>query len=225
MTYSTIESNGRMSRKTLSTQIDRLDGILDGLSEALSQSVAMAVKDAVSSVVREAVEAAVKEVLNSPDLLKAALAQHTPSVVQAQPTTPKTKHRSLWETLKTGWTWLREQVTEKAGQVKKSLGVAWTWCLEKLGQGCYWMNARWNGFATGCLSLLSNLVAIGQRLWQFRRTTMFALSIGTLSGVVSYLAGPFICAILCGLGGAALSVAGMILLPLWHMLVADGNEA
>ena len=153
MSNTTINTNGRMHRKTLSTQIDRLDGILDGLSEALSESVAVAVKEAVSTVVREAVEAAVKEVLSSPDLLKAALAQHTPPVVQAQPTAPKTKHRSLWESLKNGWNWLREQTTEKAGQVKKGLGVAWTWCLEKLGQGCHSMNAGWKVWPPACLSL------------------------------------------------------------------------
>jgi len=125
MTYSTIESNGRMSRKTLSTQIDRLDGILDGLREALSQSVAMAVKEAVSSVVREAVEAAVKEVLSNPALLKAALAHHTQPAAQTQPATQKVKGRTLWEAMGAGWSWLRTKVTEKASEVKKSLGVAW----------------------------------------------------------------------------------------------------
>jgi len=225
MTYSTIESNGRVSRKTLSTQIDRLDGILDGLSEALSESVAMAVKEAVSSVVREAVEAAVKEVLSSPDLLKVALAHHTQPAAQTQPATLKVKGRTLWEALGATWTWLREKATEKAGEVKKSLGVAWTWCLEKLGQGCNWMNSRWNGFAAGCLSLGSNLVAMGQGLWQFRQTCSIALSVGLISGVASYLAGPMICAILCGMGGAALSLAGMILLPMWQLLLADNNEA
>lgn len=225
MSNATINGSNRIHRKTLSTQIDRLDGILDGLSEALSESVAMAVKEAVSGVVREAVEAAVKEVLSNPQLLKAALAQHTPLTEQVQPATPKTKPQSLWESLKTGWIWLREQAIEKAGQAKRGLSVAWTWCLEKLGQGGRWMSARWSDLTTYSLSLWTAVGGILKELWVFRRTCSFALCVGVVSGVASYLAGPFICAVLCGLGSAALSVAGMILLPLWHMLAADANEA
>ena len=43
MTSATLNGNGQ-SRKNLSSQIDRLDGILDGLAEALNESVADAVR-------------------------------------------------------------------------------------------------------------------------------------------------------------------------------------
>jgi hypothetical protein len=44
--------NGRV-RKTLASQLDRLDGILDGLADALNQSVAAAVEKAVGNVIAE----------------------------------------------------------------------------------------------------------------------------------------------------------------------------
>jgi hypothetical protein len=73
----TKELNGRVARKSLAEQIDRLDGILDGLAEALNGAVADAVRGAVGAAVRDAVEeavaAAVRAVLLNPDV-RAALA-------------------------------------------------------------------------------------------------------------------------------------------------------
>jgi hypothetical protein len=46
------QHNGRV-RKTLSSQLDRLDGILDGLADALNESVAVAVEKAVGNVIAE----------------------------------------------------------------------------------------------------------------------------------------------------------------------------
>jgi hypothetical protein len=78
----TRELNGRVTRKSLADQIDRLDGILDGLSDALNGSVANAVKDAVGQAVheavREAVAATLQAVLADPGL-KAALAARGPA--------------------------------------------------------------------------------------------------------------------------------------------------
>ena len=69
------ETNGH-ARKTLASQLDRLDGILDALGAGLNQAVAGAVQVAVEAAVRQAVEQAVKdavqavltEVLTNPDL-------------------------------------------------------------------------------------------------------------------------------------------------------------
>ena len=59
----TIEVNGP-ARKTLASQLDRLDSILDGLSEGLNDAVASAVREAVGLAVHEAVQA----VLTNPAL-------------------------------------------------------------------------------------------------------------------------------------------------------------
>ena len=63
----TLETNGQ-TRKTLASQLDRLDGILDGLSEGLDQAVAQAVREAVRLAVQEAVQAVLTELLTNPAL-------------------------------------------------------------------------------------------------------------------------------------------------------------
>src|SRR6476661_3311259 len=73
---STTNLNGQ--RKTLATQLDRLDSILDGLAEALNEAVADAVRQSVAAAVGEAVQAAIKEVLTHPELLRAAAAAAAP---------------------------------------------------------------------------------------------------------------------------------------------------
>src|SRR5438874_2154257 len=71
--------NGRVPRKTLANQLDRLDTILDGFAEALNEAVADAVKQAVAVAVREAVQVAMQEVLTNPELLRALVAQTAPA--------------------------------------------------------------------------------------------------------------------------------------------------
>ena len=77
----TLEMNGP-ARKTLASQLDRLDGILDGLSEGLDQAVAQAVREAVGLAVREAVQAVLAELLTNP-LLRAQLQK--PAAAQPAP--------------------------------------------------------------------------------------------------------------------------------------------
>src|SRR6516162_244442 len=78
----TLETNGQ-SRKTLASQLDRLDGILDGLSEGLDQAVAQAVREAVGLAVQEAVQAVLAELLTNP-----ALREQLQGPAAAQPAAP-----------------------------------------------------------------------------------------------------------------------------------------
>src|SRR3954470_1581846 len=70
------------TRKTLASQLDRLDAILDALGEGLNQAVAQAVQEAVGAAVqegvREGVRAALAEVLTNPDVLALLRAAATP---------------------------------------------------------------------------------------------------------------------------------------------------
>src|SRR5262245_55736000 len=78
----TTNANGRQ-RKSLASQLDRLDEMLDGLGGALNDAVAQAVKGAVALAVQEAVCAALTEVLSNPAVLaKLQAAQPAP---MAQP--------------------------------------------------------------------------------------------------------------------------------------------
>src|SRR5262249_50668272 len=57
-------TNGQV-RKTLASQLDRLDSILDALSDGLNEAVATAVEGAVERAVRQAVGQAVKETMQA----------------------------------------------------------------------------------------------------------------------------------------------------------------
>jgi hypothetical protein len=78
----TLETNGQ-TRKTLASQLDRLDSILDGLSEGLHQAVAQAVHEAVGLAVQEAVQAVLAELLTNP-----ALREQLQGPAAAQPAAP-----------------------------------------------------------------------------------------------------------------------------------------
>src|SRR5215468_9722892 len=123
-----MTQTNNVGRKSLATEIDRLDGILDGLDEALAGSVETAVRDVVGQVVREAVEATIKEVLSNPELIRSAVAQHAP-VATPMPQRPR---RTLKELLRERLAALCQKASEKASQAKRNLGSAWSWCVEKV---------------------------------------------------------------------------------------------
>jgi hypothetical protein len=77
----TLEMNGP-TRKTLASQLDRLDSILDGLSEGLNDAVSAAVREAVGLAVQEAVQAVLTELLTNP-LLREQL--QGPAAAEAAP--------------------------------------------------------------------------------------------------------------------------------------------
>src|SRR6516165_4171085 len=85
----TMQMNGP-TRKTLASQLDRLDGILDGLSEGLSDAVASAVREAVGLAVQEAVQAVLTEVLTNPALREQL--QRPAAAEAAPPDGPANKH-------------------------------------------------------------------------------------------------------------------------------------
>src|SRR5262245_47643809 len=108
----TTTTNGSV-RKTLASQLDRLDGILDALSDGLNQAVATAVEGAVERAVRQAVGQAVKEavqavlteVLTNADLLAAVrgVLPTTPADTTTEPPErPKGLFRRAWDGIKAG---------------------------------------------------------------------------------------------------------------------------
>src|SRR5438270_3841755 len=87
-TTQTNSSNGQ-ARKTLASQLDRLDAILDSLSDGLNQAVATAVEQAVEAAVRqgvrEGVRGALGEILTDPDILAAIRATVGAQAPEARP--------------------------------------------------------------------------------------------------------------------------------------------
>jgi hypothetical protein len=215
-----MSGNGTQ-RKSLASQIDRLDMILDGLAEALNESVADAVKEVVGQVVREAVECTIREVLASPDLLRAALSRHAALDPQPAPVQePKGQTlRGLLQRVRDAC----DKGRQMAGLAGKKLGRALFWGLHKLQQGCASVGYHCKHVTCRCASSLRCLGTVGRQMWRFRRSCTIALSVGVLSGVGSYLAGPLIASVASGIGGAALTLAGMILLPLWRLMMGSST--
>src|SRR5215831_19468988 len=99
----TTTTNGQV-RKTLASQLDRLDSILDGLSDALNGAVATAVegaveravKQAVGEAVRETLQAVIAEVVSNPDLLAAARTLLAPGTAADVPPDPPEQPRGLF---------------------------------------------------------------------------------------------------------------------------------
>jgi hypothetical protein len=217
---STISGNGTQ-RKSLASQIDRLDQILDGLADALNESVAEAVREVVGLAVREAVQGTVREVLSSPELLRAALHKHSPAVPTQAPPAKRQALKGLLQSVRVAWTKAKQATVQAATKV----GQALAWGLHKLRRGCAVVGNRCKQTVVGCTSSLRCLGTVGTQLWRFRRSCTIALTVGVLSGVASYLAGPLIASVVSGVGGAALTLAGMILLPLWRLLMGSSLNA
>lgn len=148
-----VTNNGRLPRKSLGTQIDRLDNMLEGLSEALNESVADAVKGAVGQAVRDAVVEAVREVLATPALLRAALAQHEPVPEQQTPREPKGRSGGWWG-------WLCEATSSAATSTVRTVSAAWGWVLAKLRKAGGFAARYADQLAAGGLGLLAVLLGL-----------------------------------------------------------------
>jgi hypothetical protein len=109
--------NGRV-RKTLATQLDRLDLILDGLGEGISDAVAMAVQGTMTAAVKEAVQAVLVEALINP-----ALQQRLQKAVQ--PDTLPAKSSDKTSMFGKVWAWTKDKIRQTGRAVKDaSLFVA-----------------------------------------------------------------------------------------------------
>jgi hypothetical protein len=181
----TTTTNGP-ARKTLASQLDRLDSILDGLSDALNGAVATAVQGAVESAVRQAVGQAVKETLQAviaealtnPDLLAAARVLLAPDAPPDVPADPPGPPKGLFR--------------QACDGVKAGLGVAATACS---GAGAYVAKQA---------AAVKSVARSGWLLFRrFRGRLLTACGVGVAAGALTYLAGPW-------LAVAASSAAGFV---------------
>src|SRR5262245_40395737 len=128
MAVTTTTTNNSV-RRTLASQLDRLDSILDGLAEALDGAVASAVgaaveravRQAVGQAVQEAMQAVLTEVLTNADLLAAVRGiLPAPPPPAAPMTDPPERPRGLFR--------------RACDKVKADLGAAGTACAAVAGQ-------------------------------------------------------------------------------------------
>lgn len=206
MKTSTTE-NGRLPRKTLSSQIDRLDEMLEGLAENLNDAVAMAVKDVVGQAVRQAVELAVQQTL-----AQVPVAQPAPAP-QLPPAKP-----SFGERCKAAWNRVKQTTTRVATQVGRGTCRVFAWGLEKI-QKLVATPAEWVlRLVWACQEGSTWLMQMVRSSWAQCRVVGLALAVGVGAGLGSYLAGPVIASLLTGLASALLTGGSMVMVSLLRWL-------
>jgi hypothetical protein len=183
---STTLNNGR---KTLASQIDRLDAILDGLAESLDEAVATAtteaVKEVVSVAVQQAVHSALVEVLTNSELQKRLAGN-------VQPPVPL----MVWLAAKARscWSWLKSTVKGACSKVKQMASSLSAVAAAKVQKAREQVVQR----AKMCWMWTVALAALAKR---FRVQLLVATGIGVLVGVACYLGGREVASVGCGLAG------------------------
>ena len=185
MTSTTMNSH---TRKTLASQIDRLDSLLDGLSENLNQAVAdavqgaveLAVRQAVGQAVKEAVQAVLTEVLTNADLL-AAVRGLLPVPPPADPAPdPPDRPKGLFQRACAG--------------VRAGLGAAATACGYVVGKA-------------------AGVKGIARPAWQlarkFKGRMLAACGVGLAAGAVTLLAAPWVGVAAAAVGGFFATLAAL----------------
>jgi hypothetical protein len=150
----TTSTNGQ-TRKTLASQLDRLDGILDALGDGLNQAVGtavegaveraveLAVRQATGQAVKAAVEAVLAEVLTNPDLQAALRAS-------AKPPPPSPSPHSLKTALGRAWAGCRRALGKAATFAAGTATAAWRLARQHPG---------------GAVAVAGAAVAVGMAAW------------------------------------------------------------
>jgi hypothetical protein len=181
----TLNGNDAKARKTLASQIDRLDSMLDGLADGLTEAVADAVKIAVTSAAREAMQAALVEVLTNQELI-ARLNNNRPQpeVTPARPTFGD-RLASIVQRVRTALNSLRSTVVTRGRQFRGWAGGLWQRTVQRLV-------ALWQK---------------RQAVTRHKRQLLLATGVGTAVAVGAWLAGPWLSVIVSGIGGFCTTLA------------------
>jgi hypothetical protein len=212
----TTMSNGQV-RKSLASQIDRLDTMLDGLSDGLNDLVMSAVKQAVGVAVKETVQSVLSEVLTNPDLVS-----KLPGAVPA----PASEPAANGDDASTSRMGLGQRLGQMCSWIGQRVRSLWGACGEKV---CALKQAT----STGCESLGERCKSLVQKAgqgavntWQrmqvvraLKYQLLTALSVGALCGTVVFFAGPWVSAIASGVGGFGATCAVQMGIWLRRMLM------
>lgn len=172
----TITTNGQ-HRKSLASQLDRLDGILDALSDGLNEAV------------QHTVERAVKQALADLDLGQRL----------AQPSKPSLLRRLGG--------WLSRVVSSSCKRIAGIAKTAKHQVIECCAVSSDKARAASACAASALRRLRKRLVVAGQLAVQLRRPLVTAFAIGLTLGVASYIAGPVVAAALNAVAGMTISLA------------------
>ncbi len=174
----TTTLNGRLPRKQLSDQLDRMDTLIDGLADALPEAVAEACREGA----RQAVKEAIVELLTNPDL-RAQLTHIAPQApvsvepIAAQPT--------RWQRLKAKLLAFKSRVQQ---QVSTTKNHAKTRCQRyTYGLTSFWVFLR--------------------QIPMLKRIAIVSGAIGGIVAIGSYLCPHYLSALIGGVGMACTAIA------------------
>jgi hypothetical protein len=175
-----LNGSGKVQRKTLASQLDRLDVILDALSDGLNEAVASTVEQAVGTAVSSTVQAMLTELLTN----SAVLARLRDVLAPVAPVTPAApapvvppRSRVLCSTrLREHFQRARQRLAALANQARgKVAGLAGTvkgWCGGLAGK------------VGACL----------RAALPYRKPLLLSAGVGLVAGVTAYCAGPLFAA-------------------------------
>jgi hypothetical protein len=214
----TAQNNGR---KTLSSQLDRLDVILDALADNLNDAVAAAaagaVKEVVTVALQQAVHTALVEVLSNAEVLSRLTASQTVNVPPPAPLMVRLARKA-----RSCWAWLVSSAKATASKmaamartlpatvmtVESSLATTARTKVRQAGKQA--VQAARSGWMLA--------VALAALVKRFRTHLIVAVGIGLLVGGVCYVGGREVASVGCGLAGFAASLASRAWSRLRQML-------
>jgi len=214
MTTTTANPNNRI-RKTLASQLDRLDDILDTLANGLTEAVTTTVRDAVSDAVRDAVKLAIIEIVTSPELQEVLRATQQQKAEQIEvPVATLVKPgigERLWGALKATGKKIAGMMTWTCNRVRNGLSSCWT-ALKKL-------TLKVSQQVVTMVKGIGNwLTLVGRFAWQLRKPLLIAFGIGSVVGLGCYFAGPVVSSAVSGIAGFVGSLAASAVNGLRRML-------
>jgi hypothetical protein len=200
-------TNG-MIRKSLASQLDRLDLILDGFPKVITESVIGAVEQAVSS--------AVIEVLTNPTL-RQRLHPDTPR----RPSMLKTAAgaivfgaKKVWGWMKTGWKKVAAWSCNATETVATYTGPVGTHIAGVTRKAKVVLKGAW--------SRTLKLLALAGR---WRKTVLAALAAGITLGVGCYFSGPMLASFVSGVTGFVSTLAASAWRTVVGLLAGDEAQA
>ena len=201
-------TNGRPPRKSLATQLDRLDTILDGLADGLNEAVVTAVKEAV--VV--AVEAVLREVVNNPELQRRLRPEPVAAEpAPAQPGLVRWAGAAIGRGLRSCGSWLVGKARGLRGRAAVIVSAGLPALAGRIRRGMTAFARRvWSG-----------VVVAAVLAYRYRRALVIALAVGTLIGLGCYLAGPGVASFVSGVAGFIGSLIASALNHLRRVLGSD----
>src|SRR5436305_3383955 len=188
MSHNSSTMNGAAQRKTLASQLDRLDNIIDAIADGLPKAIADVVCQAISTALPQAIQGVLTQVLSQPEVLRQLVGVKAPVAAPA-PSEPAVAPQ-----------------TEAASPSGSKPGSAWGWLRAKVSNAGSWLVSKLPGAGQGVRHA-------GKTVWQHRYLVAVSLAIGVMVGCTGDMAGPVLSSMALGACGAIASAGAFVFAP------------